>query len=41
MSQSQLWDDVDDYFTTHLAPEDDALRAALRDSEAAACRTSP
>ena len=35
MSQSQLWDDVDDYFTTHLAPEDDVLRAALRDSEAA------
>jgi predicted O-methyltransferase YrrM len=35
MSESQLWDDVDDYFTTHLAPEDEALRAALRDSEAA------
>ncbi|MDQ0760395.1 O-methyltransferase [Streptomyces canus] len=35
MSESQLWDDVDDYFTTHLAPEDDVLRAALRDSEAA------
>src|SRR3954464_5607316 len=35
MSQSKLWDDVDDYFTTHLAPEDDVLRAALRDSEAA------
>ncbi|MEU9168995.1 O-methyltransferase [Streptomyces sp. NPDC048420] len=35
MSESQLWDDVDDYFTTHLAPEDEALRAAVRDSEAA------
>ncbi|GAB2841649.1 O-methyltransferase [Streptomyces deserti] len=35
MSESQLWDDVDDYFTAHLAPEDDALEAALRDSEAA------
>ncbi|GAB2750463.1 O-methyltransferase [Streptomyces bullii] len=35
MSESQLWDDVDDYFTAHLAPNDDALEAALRDSEAA------
>ncbi|CAL9538327.1 Catechol O-methyltransferase [Streptomyces sp. enrichment culture] len=35
MSQSQLWDDVDDYFTTHLAHDDDTLRAALRDSGAA------
>jgi predicted O-methyltransferase YrrM len=35
MSESKLWDDVDHYFTTHLAPEDDVLRAALRDSEAA------
>ncbi|MDH6519397.1 putative O-methyltransferase YrrM [Streptomyces sp. SAI-135] len=35
MSESQFWDDVDDYFTTHLAPEDEVLRAALRDSEAA------
>jgi predicted O-methyltransferase YrrM len=35
MSDSQFWDDVDDYFTTQLAPEDEALRAALRDSEAA------
>jgi predicted O-methyltransferase YrrM len=35
MSESQLWDDVDDYFTTHLAPEDEVLQAALRDSEAA------
>ncbi|POX53716.1 methyltransferase [Streptomyces sp. Ru71] len=35
MSGSQLWDDVDDYFSTHLAPDDEALLAALRDSEAA------
>lgn len=35
MSESQLWDDVDDYFSTHLAPDDDVLHAALRDSEAA------
>ncbi|GAA3110312.1 O-methyltransferase [Streptomyces echinatus] len=35
MSGSQLWDDVDDYFISHLSPDDDALRAALRDSEAA------
>ncbi len=35
MSESQLWDDVDAYFSTHLAPDDDALQAALRDSEAA------
>ncbi|OIJ67242.1 O-methyltransferase [Streptomyces mangrovisoli] len=35
MSESQLWDDVDDYFTTHLAPEDEALTAAVRESEAA------
>jgi predicted O-methyltransferase YrrM len=35
MSESQLWDDVDDYFTGHLAPDDDALAAALRDSAAA------
>ncbi|MFJ4198784.1 O-methyltransferase [Streptomyces sviceus] len=35
MSESQFWDDVDDYFTAHLAPEDEVLRAALRDSEAA------
>ncbi|MEV5544904.1 O-methyltransferase [Streptomyces sp. NPDC052309] len=32
---SELWNDVDDYFTTHLAPDDDVLEAALRDSEAA------
>ena len=35
MSESRFWDDVDDYFTTHLAHEDEALRAALRESEAA------
>ena len=34
MSESQRWDDVDDYFTTLLAPADDALEAALRDSDA-------
>lgn len=34
MSDSQRWDDVDDYFTTLLAPADDALEAALRDSDA-------
>ncbi|MFE7973039.1 O-methyltransferase [Streptomyces shenzhenensis] len=36
MSGSQLWDDVDFYFTSHLSPDDEALQAALRDSEAAA-----
>jgi predicted O-methyltransferase YrrM len=35
MSESQRWDDVEDYFTTHLARDDEALEAALRDSEAA------
>ncbi|MEV7070643.1 O-methyltransferase [Streptomyces sp. NPDC093990] len=35
MTESQLWDDVDAYFATHLAPEDEVLQAALRDSEAA------
>ncbi|MBU8549475.1 O-methyltransferase [Streptomyces sp. Babs14] len=35
MSDSRLWDDVDAYFTARLAPEDDHLTAALRDSEAA------
>ena len=34
MSGSQLWDDVDDYFSGHLSPDDEALEAALRDSEA-------
>lgn len=35
MSGSQLWDDVDFYFSSHLSPDDEALQAALRDSEAA------
>jgi len=35
MSEPQLWDDVDDYFTAHLSPHDEAFDAALRDSEAA------
>ncbi|MGW0991888.1 O-methyltransferase [Streptomyces sp. NPDC002520] len=35
MSGSQLWDDVDFYFSSHLAPDDETLQAALRDSEAA------
>ncbi|MFF1447171.1 O-methyltransferase [Streptomyces sp. NPDC058274] len=35
MSESQLWNDVDDYFTTLLSPPDETLTAALRDSEAA------
>ncbi|MDT0435052.1 MULTISPECIES: O-methyltransferase [Streptomyces] len=35
MSDPQVWTDVDDYFTTHLAPGDAALTAALRDSAAA------
>ncbi|MGW3953335.1 O-methyltransferase [Streptomyces sp. NPDC004752] len=36
MSGSQLWDDIDFYFISHLSPDDEALQAALRDSEAAA-----
>ncbi|MGW1724557.1 O-methyltransferase [Streptomyces sp. NPDC002306] len=35
MTGSQLWDDVDFYFSTHLAPDDEVLQAAVRDSEAA------
>ncbi|MEU5531880.1 O-methyltransferase [Streptomyces sp. NPDC020362] len=35
MSGSQVWDDVDFYFSSHLTPDDDVLQAALRDSEAA------
>src|SRR3990170_5338 len=35
MSESQRWDEVDAYFTTHLSPDDEALDAAVRDSEAA------
>ncbi|MEV5846852.1 O-methyltransferase [Streptomyces sp. NPDC051985] len=34
MSGSQLWDDVDFYFISHLSPDDEALQAALRESEA-------
>ncbi len=34
MSQQQ-WNTVDDYFNSLLVPSDDALEAALRDSEAA------
>ncbi|MFI2240481.1 O-methyltransferase [Streptomyces chrestomyceticus] len=34
MSQQQ-WNTVDDYFNSLLAPDDEALHAALRDSEAA------
>jgi predicted O-methyltransferase YrrM len=35
MSESQLWNDVDDHFTNLLAPADEILTAALRDSDAA------
>ncbi|MGW3667395.1 O-methyltransferase [Streptomyces sp. NPDC005141] len=35
MSESQVWNDVDDHFTTLLAPADEILAAALRDSDAA------
>ncbi|OQD54913.1 O-methyltransferase [Streptomyces phaeoluteigriseus] len=35
MSESQIWDTVDAYFTAHLAPDDEVTAAALRDSEAA------
>ncbi|MYR45797.1 O-methyltransferase [Streptomyces sp. SID5910] len=35
MSDSRVWDDVDGYFTGQLVPVDDALEAALRDSDAA------
>ncbi|MCF2125411.1 O-methyltransferase [Strepomyces sp. STD 3.1] len=35
MSESQLWEDVDAYFISHLAPDDPALEAALRESETA------
>jgi predicted O-methyltransferase YrrM len=35
MSESQLWDDVDFFFSAHLSPDDEVLQAALRDSEAA------
>ncbi|MET8564867.1 O-methyltransferase [Streptomyces flaveolus] len=35
MNGSQVWDDVDDYFINTLSPDDEVLRAALRDSDAA------
>ncbi|MFH8340768.1 O-methyltransferase [Streptomyces sp. AM6-12] len=35
MSGQQLWDDVDDYFISNLSPDDEALRAALRENDAA------
>ncbi|MET9012151.1 O-methyltransferase [Streptomyces olivaceoviridis] len=35
MSGSRVWDDVDDYFINTLSPDDEVLRAALRDSDAA------
>ncbi|GAA1433344.1 O-methyltransferase [Streptomyces thermospinosisporus] len=35
MSDEQLWHEVDDYLTARLAPGDEALDAALRDSAAA------
>ncbi|MEW2397134.1 O-methyltransferase [Streptomyces sp. NPDC046862] len=34
-SESRLWNDVDAYFSALLSPEDEALTAALRDSDAA------
>lgn len=35
MTESELWNDVDQYLDSHLAADDEVLRAALRDSEAA------
>ncbi|MEU9215261.1 putative O-methyltransferase YrrM [Streptomyces ambofaciens] len=35
MSESRLWDDVDTYFIDHLAPDDEALASARRESDAA------
>jgi predicted O-methyltransferase YrrM len=35
MSESHVWDEVDAYFTARLAPDDEALAASLRDSDAA------
>ncbi|MEU6536756.1 O-methyltransferase [Streptomyces sp. NPDC047000] len=35
MAGSDLWNTVDDYFTAHLSPDDEALAAAVRDSDAA------
>ncbi|GHE77560.1 O-methyltransferase [Streptomyces spiralis] len=33
MSDPQLWDEVDSYFSTLLSPEDEALQATQRDSD--------
>ncbi|HZF88711.1 O-methyltransferase [Streptomyces sp.] len=35
MSESQTWDTVDEYFSARLTPDDEPLRATLRDSQAA------
>ncbi|MER5433382.1 O-methyltransferase [Streptomyces sp. NPDC002588] len=35
MSESQVWEAVDAYFTAQLTPDDEVTEAALRDSEAA------
>ncbi|MEG8275674.1 O-methyltransferase [Streptomyces sp. AHA2] len=35
MSESHVWDEVDAYFSERLAPDDEVLAAALRDSDAA------
>ncbi|MCX4739465.1 O-methyltransferase [Streptomyces antibioticus] len=35
MSESQVWEAVDAYFTAHLAPDDAVTDAALHDSDAA------
>ncbi|MFI5792191.1 O-methyltransferase [Streptomyces sp. NPDC051677] len=35
MSESQVWDAVDAYFTDQLAPDDEVTAAALRESDAA------
>ncbi|MFH0522229.1 O-methyltransferase [Streptomyces sp. M41] len=35
MSDAQLWDDVDEYFSAQLSPDDEVLQATLRNSEAA------
>jgi predicted O-methyltransferase YrrM len=35
MSESQIWDTVDEYVSARLSPDDEVLRAALRDSRAA------
>ncbi|MGW1144770.1 O-methyltransferase [Streptomyces sp. NPDC002454] len=35
MAEQERWNAVDDYFTSELAPADEALEAALRESDAA------